>query len=103
MSSWTASVMILFRCRLRRGPDSREALQAPQPLLEAAAALETRDQSPPGVGFLGGQRARVYARARDRMTHRRFGGDHHIVGDAEMPGDSDHAADHDAPADARAA
>src|ERR1051326_8066008 len=91
--------MTLPRGPPRRALDARGALQAAQPLLEEAAALETRDQSPPGVGFLRGKGAGVYAGVRDRMTHRRFSGDHHIVGDAEMTGESDHAADHATPAD----
>src|SRR6201984_3645928 len=93
MSSWTASVMILFRRRLPRALDSRGALQAAQPLLEEAAALETRDQAPPSVRLLRGKGAGVYAGARYRVTHGGFG----------MPGESYHPTDHAAPADAGAA
>src|SRR5215831_19310315 len=103
MSSWTASVMILFRRSLRRALDSRGALQTAQPLLEDAAALEARDQAPPGVCLLGGKGAGVYARCRDRVAHGGFGRDHHVVGDAEMPGDADHPADHASLADDDAA
>src|SRR5215471_10103671 len=102
MSSWTASVMIFF-ARRRRCLDSGRALQVAYPLLEQAAALEARNQPSPGVRLLAGQGAGVYARARDRMTHRGFSRDHDIVGDAEMAGDADHATDHAALADADAA
>src|SRR5215471_844407 len=103
MSSWIASVMILFRRRLRRALHSRGALHTAQPLLEQAAALEARDQTAPSVRLLGGKGAGVYAGGRNRVTHRRFGRDHHIVRDSEVAGDADHAADHAAFADAGAA
>src|SRR6516164_4397840 len=103
MSSWIASVMILFRRSLRRALHSRGALQAAQPLLEDAAALETRDQAPPDVRLLGGKGAGVYAGARNRVAHRGFGGDHHIVSDSEVAADADHATDHAAFTEAGAA
>src|SRR5215470_5426055 len=103
MSSWIASVMILFRRSLGGALDSRGTLEAAQPFLEDAAALEARDQAPPGVRLLGGKGAGVYAGGRNRVTHRRFGRDHHIVSDSEVAGDADHAADHAAFADAGAA
>src|SRR3974390_1995547 len=103
MSSWTPSVMILFRPLRRRGFDTRGTFQPPQPLLEHAAALEARDQAPPGVYLLGGKGAGVYARGRDRVAHRGSGRDHHIVGDTDMPGDADHPTDHAALADDGAA
>src|SRR5215469_2065218 len=103
MSSCTASVMILFRPLFPGGLDSCAALQSAQPLLEHAAALEARDQTPPGVCLLGGKGAGVYARRRDRVTHRGFSGDHHVVSDSDMPGNADHPTDHAAFADAGAA
>src|SRR5215831_13872152 len=103
MSSWSASVMLLFGHLIRRGFHSRGALQAAQSLLEHAAALEARDQAPPEMCLLGGKGAGVYAGGRDRVTHRGFSCDHHIVGDTEMPGNADHATDHAAFADADAA
>src|SRR5215472_18568262 len=102
MSSCTASVMILFWPLFAHGFDSCGALQPPQPLLEHAAALEARDQAPPGVCLLGGKGAGVYARRRDRVAHRGFSRDHDVVRDTEMPGDADHAADHASLADADA-
>src|SRR5215469_11032220 len=103
MSSCTASAMIPSRPLPPGGLDSCRPLQAAQPLLEDAAALEARDQAPPGVCLLGGKGAGVYARCRDRVAHGGFGRDHHVVGDAEMPGDADHPADHASLADDDAA
>src|SRR5215472_5349061 len=103
MSSWTGSVMILFRSLFRCGLHSRGALQPAQTLLEHAAALEPRDHAPPGVCLFGGKSAGVYAGARDRVAHRRSARDHHVVGDTDVPGESDHPTDHAALADAGAA
>src|ERR1700751_1848534 len=103
MSSWTASVMLLFGRLIRRGFHSRGALQAGQSFLEHAAALEARDQAPPEMCLLGGKGAGGYARRRDRVAHRGFSRDHHIVGDTASSGDADHPTDHAALANADAA
>src|SRR5262249_62127053 len=100
MSSCTGSVMILFRPLFRCGFHSRGALEPSQTLLEHAAALEARDQAPPGVCLLGGKSTGVYARRRKGVTHRGFSRDHHVIGDADVPGDADHPTAHAAFADA---
>src|SRR5215469_18525392 len=99
MSSCSASLMVLFLGAV----ESRGTLQPAQALPEEAAALEACDQTAPGVCLLDRKCAGVYARARDRVRHRRITGDHHVVGDADVACEPRSAADHAAPADGGAA
>src|SRR5580704_5839702 len=98
-SCTTSSLMSLF---LPAG-ESRRPLDRAYALLEPGAALEARDQPPPGVRFLERKRARVYPGTRDRAADGRVAGDHHVVSDADVSGKAHVAADHAALADGGAA